>query len=422
MNAYDPRDKWWDPDKEPLWRDRAAQQVQLVRQALRSHGTEVSVHPGVDDDNLGDVEFMYRSDTVLTTDADAPRVRRLLGMPETDDKRQEGLPDPIKGLTVLKVDEPAADVVNRVDRALGKGVVRYDTVVHVSPFTYCPATEPDPAKTGPEPALNPNAAAGKNVRVAVVDTGLLNNVVSQHPWLDGVSGDAEAAPAKIGHYRGHGTFVAGVLRTMAPAAHVDVWALFPHGGAVFESELAPRLVDVFLSNVDIISMSAGVAPSGGHSLLSLQAFYENYLKGSNTLLVCAAGNDAGPGPFEPASQGWPVAVGALNPDGSQAGYSNYGAWVDVWARGTDLINAFPRGRYRYMEPPMVGQPEGNFTSGLASWSGTSFATPLVAGLIAARMSTYGENARQAWAHLSTVAAARAPLNDGRWVLRPGDGD
>jgi subtilisin family serine protease len=422
MNAYDPHDKWWDAGQEALRRARYADQVRLIRQALRDNGTEISVHPWVDDDHLDAVEYMYRSDTVLTSDADAPRVRRLLGLPQTDDKRQDGLPDPINGLTVLKVAQPAADVVDRVDRAIGKGVVRYDTVVHVSPFSFCPATEPDPAKQGPDPAVNPNSGAGRHTRVAVVDTGCLDAVVNQHSWLAGVPGDPEAPPSQIGHYRGHGTFAAGVLRTMAPSADVHVWPLFPHGGAVLESELAPRLVEVFLSNVDIISMSAGVAPAGGSPLLSLQAFYDNYLKGSKTLLVCAAGNDAGPGPFEPASQGWPVAVGALDADGAQAGYSNYGAWVDVWARGTDVVNAYPKGTYRYMEPPKAGQPDGSFTTGLASWSGTSFATPLVSGLIAARMSAYGENARQAWAALSAIAAARAARNGGRWVLQPGDGD
>ena len=39
MNAYGPRDKWWDPDKEALWRQRSAEQIRLVRQALRDHGT-----------------------------------------------------------------------------------------------------------------------------------------------------------------------------------------------------------------------------------------------------------------------------------------------------------------------------------------------------------------------------------------------
>lgn len=421
MNAYDPRDKWWEPGKEQLRRERYAEQIRLIREALRNSGKQVGLSPWVDEDHLDEVEFLYRADTVLTSDADASRVRQVLGLAPTEDKHDEGLPDPINGLTVLRVPD-ASQAVEQVDRAIGKGVVRYDTVVHVSPYSFCPATEPEPARKGPEPKPNSNGGAGLGVRVAVADTGRIEAVVNQHSWLADVTGDPEPPPTQVGHYRGHGTFAAGVLRTMAPKTDVRIWSLFPHGGGDFESELAPKLVDVFLSRVDIISMSAGVTPANGHSLLGLQAFYENYLKGSNTLLVCAAGNDGNQGPFEPASQGWPVAVGALDAKGKQAGYSNYGAWVDVWARGSEMINAYPNGPYTSKEPPRKGQPEAVFTSGLASWSGTSFATPLVAGLIAARMSTYGENARQAWAALSAKAAARAAANGGLWVLEPGDGD
>jgi len=421
MNAYDPRDKWWDRDKEQLRRDRYAEQIRLIREALRNSGKQVGLSPWVDEDHLDEVEFLYRADTVLTRDADAPRVRDVLGLAPTENKHEEGLPDPINGLTVLKVAD-ARQAVERVDGAIGKGVVRYDTVVHVSPFSFCPATEPEPASKGPDPKVNKASGAGGGVRVAVADTGRIEAVVNQHAWLTDVTGDAEPPESRVGHYRGHGTFAAGVLRAMAPSAEVHIWSLFPHGGAEFESELAPKLVDIFLSRVDIISMSAGVTPANGHSLLSLQAFYEHYLKGSNTLLVCAAGNDGNQGPFEPASQGWPVAVGALDVDGKRAGYSNYGAWVDVWARGSDIVNAYPKGAYTSKEPPRKGQPDAVFKSGFASWSGTSFATPLVSGLIAARMSTYGENARQAWAALSAKAAARAAANGGLWVLEPGDGD
>ena len=30
--------------------------------------------------------------------------------------------------------------------------------------------------------------------------------------------------------------------------------------------------------------------------------------------------------------------------------AHYGAWVDVWARGSDVVNAYLKGAYKYMEP------------------------------------------------------------------------
>jgi subtilisin family serine protease len=89
-------------------------------------------------------------------------------------------------------------------------------------------------------------------------------------------------------------------------------------------------------------------------------------------------------------------------------FSNVGKWVDVYAHGRDLVNAFPTGTYTCHEPAHAGEVR-SFT-GLAQWSGTSFATPVVTGLIAAYMSEHNVSARDA---RDALLAAGKPFTDPR---------
>jgi len=122
-------------------------------------------------------------------------------------------------------------------------------------------------------------------------------------------------------------------------------------------------------------------------------------------VVASAGNDATARPSYPAAFA-PVdglgtdettvpvvAVGALNPDGTVALFSNDGAWVRFWRPGVSLISTMPTTFDGSAEATAVlvgqrgeiraGLDPDDFTAGFAVWSGTSFAAPVLAGQVAA---------------------------------------
>jgi subtilisin family serine protease len=403
------------------------EQVALI---LETFGDQVATHPpnwgGPREDRP--LEFLYRRDHLLVRDPDLPRLRGL----EASAEVVTG-PVLIDGLTLVRIspglspqDQPetAIDVLERLDRELGAGVATPDHVVSITPGGRCPATEPEPvaATAAPEPPLSTLKCDGAGVLVAVVDTGLLANLPPRQTWLDGVDGDPEpdTVDGLIPVYTGHGTFIAGVVRAMAPRAEVWVARTFEQAGALFESEIVRVLDDVLTLSPDVISLSAGTRTRNDLDLLGFKVFIEQRLRPrKGVVLVAAAGNDGNRGPFYPAAMQGTVSVGALAQDGvNRAKFSNFGHWVDVYAPGENLVNAYANGTYAYHESPNIGRQE-KF-QGMARWSGTSFSTPMVAGLIAARMSVTGENGRQAARALLQLARTQSIHGVGP-TLFPGQG-
>lgn len=347
----------------------------------------------------GWLDYLYRPGYVLARDEHWRDVAELLGAERVEDDRSQNL----RGLTVLRVTTgtDTTDQLERVDRELGVGKATPDHILFVTPGggSLCPATEPEEPGTAPAPypRITSDAGAGTGVFVSVVDTGWWPAAATDpaSPWLAGVDGDPETIDLNNIHpYAGHGTFIAGVVRTQAPAAKIRVEGFLPTGGAAYESEMVVQLGEALALSPDIISLSAGGLTRGELPLLSFEVFWEQRLRHQKgTVLVAAAGNDSHRVPFWPAAFPWTVSVGALDAAGERAHFSNFGSWVDVYALGTDLVNAYPTGTFFCHEPPNVGDER--VFAGLAMWSGTSFATPLVSGLIAARMSQHGISARLA---------------------------
>jgi subtilisin family serine protease len=391
--------------------ERFRRQFELIEASHRARGIPVAIH-----EREGRPVAIYAADRIVVRSAAESDVRSLFN----EDELRRADVRTIPGLVVLLVQEGRVpDVLAEIESKLGPGIASRSYVLSITPVACCPATEPElPAPLGEsvEPDPPPRDCDGDHpVRVGVSDTGLLDDA-DTHSWLVGVTGepdplgvDPATGQPTIPPYGGHGTFIAGVVRCVAPDAQVYVADHLPTGsaGTTTDHEVVANLLELLERGVDVINLSAGSPTVDGETMLTFDVFYEDHLKNfPDVVLIAAAGNNESDVPFWPAASKWATGVGALDETRTdRAWFSNWGDSADVWAPGEALINAFASGVYTYDEPPRIGAQE--IFSGMARWSGTSFATPVVVGLVADRMSRTGETARQALDAVMAVAAAQA---------------
>jgi hypothetical protein len=259
-----------------------------------------------------------------------------------------------------------------------------------------PAGEPEVPSgypTQPWPAPPPTGGNGK--KIGISDTGLQPNL-GVHPWMNNVAGDPEPLGPilpnglrRIPPYAGHGTFGAGVAKCMAPEAAVFVNNHFTESEGEAEDVIVQKLNQLITTqNPDVVCLPAGLYARNDWEPLPFTQLHQMH---PNITLVASAGNDSTDRKFYPAAFDWVIGVGALGTDQRhRAWFSNYGSWVDVYALGEGIVNAFAIGEYRYHEPPKA--PAKQTFNGMARWAGTSFSAPLVAGLIAREMAQSGSPA------------------------------
>ncbi|MEU8889007.1 type VII secretion-associated serine protease mycosin [Streptomyces sp. NPDC048442] len=232
-----------------------------------------------------------------------------------------------------------------------------------------------------------NGSRGKNVRVAVVDTG----VDTRNPQLtDAVDTRAGAnflprkgAPADPGARGagngtsdevGHGTKVAGLVAArphpdtgfvgLAPEATIIPIDQNDAEGNGTAELLANAIDHAVRQRADIINISQDTAKAVKPTRL-LERAVEKALA-ADTIVIASAGNNGTDGNRDrtyPASYEGVLAVASSDRDNERAYFSQSGSFVGIAAPGTDIVSTVPGG-------------------GHCTDSGTSFSAPYVAGLAA----------------------------------------
>ncbi|WP_043627670.1 S8 family peptidase [Nonomuraea candida] len=280
------------------------------------------------------------------------------------------------------------------------------------------------------------AEVGEGISVGVFDTQLddahpyfANKTVATRP-RDRLRPTGE--PPK--HTEGHATMIAGLILRQAPGAGVTVRQILDAGASVNSWTLAKELAEFAWMKPDLLNLSLGeLHTDDGRKPLIFDAIVRMF---PDTLIVAAGGNhgnvDAEKMPDLPKglSRGaptWPAAmpevisVGSLTDDGELAPFTpkiypegpERPAQAPPWLRyGLPGVNV--RGPYLRGEVSIERRdPHGNllrdlkdgdgnpipnpearqFPEGFAKWSGASFATATLTGMIARTMAASGLKGR-----------------------------
>jgi hypothetical protein len=167
---------------------------------------------------------------------------------------------------------------------------------------------------------------------------------------------------------GHGTHVAGIIAAqndgegitgVAPEAKILPLRVLDANGSGYLSDISAAVDYAVSNNADVINMSLG-----GTANYYLIEEAINRAVAAGVVVVAAAGN-SGPTntlPSYPAAYDSVIAVAATDSNGNVASYSNQGTYLDIAAPGSGIISTY-RGGY-------------------ASLSGTSMASPHIAGVVA----------------------------------------
>lgn len=210
---------------------------------------------------------------------------------------------------------------------------------------------------------------GEGIKVAILDTGcdlkhvdLKANIVKTIDFTGSKYGAQDIY--------GHGTHCAGIICAtdnntgivgVAPRCKLYVAKVLNDRGSGTYLNVSKGLQWALSQNVDIVSISLGGTYPDGFLRIWMKKFTS-----AGKILICAAGNS---GNYRndtidyPAKYPEAISVGSINNRMTRSYFSSIGKRLDIMAPGERVYSTYPKNRYAIL-------------------SGTSMATPFIAGIAA----------------------------------------